>query len=615
MKNYKYVFILILLLITTSLFGAQNNISVSLDHRVYSVLKTAELRGIIDTDLEVRPYSTATILKHLKKIEAYTKISINELVIVKDLIKEFSETQPNNSFKSLAKYGSYYTYSENLDIGATMGARLNFSYAQSLSDFSHFDSRNGGDFFIRGDIKDIASFYMNIGIRFDHLDHTLFLKNDFYVPTKGKYDTFWNHLDEHVFYYGIYATPEISLSLLNGKLNIRWADIKRDWGVGESNLMLSGSANSFNAIELNFAITPWLRYAFLTGALGKFDAQDLYDSDNSDHADIVKFYDEYFFSDALHNNKYNNNYSAHRVEVDLPWRIKFGIFESVVYRKRFELGYLNPLSILMFEQNAMGDFDNMLAGFDLQWTMRDYFRIYGTAATTEMNEINPKRFFIAPRNVLSLQAGVDINIPFISFSTATVQYTYIAPFFYTHKPMEDDTYEISMVNEGRNIGYPLRPNSDEILVKLNLNFNNNWDGSFTFKYQRRSGQYGFNIDKWMYYTAANRGAYKDKNFSSNIFEKTVGLEATINKKLNNYPIKFSASYILTLENARVYEPTPLKVWNRKEPDATESIIYDPDNYPEHLKYNDFPVVEYKVSGPWKGWQASNALRVGVDIWF
>jgi hypothetical protein len=613
MKNIKIWFLIFIMAVSfSSIFAAQNHISVPVDHRVYSILRIAEIRGLIDSVMEVRPFSASKILNYLEIIKQSNNISDNEKTIIEDLIAEFTKVQPDNSFKTLATYGSYSTYSEKYDLAATMGAKLNFEYAHSLSDLSRFDSRNGGDLFIRGDIKDIASFNLNIGIRFDHIDYNLFLKNDFKIPTKGKYDTFWDHQEEHSFYYGIYGEPEISVSLLNNNLTFRWASIERDWGVGENNFMLSKDANSINGVELNFEVTSWLRYAFFAGSLGKFSSEDvLFDRDKPNSPEFI-FYNTYFPSDYLHHNAYNNNFSAHRVELNLPFNIKFGIYESVVYRKRFELGYLNPLSILMFEQNIMGDFDNMLAGFDVQYTLKDYFRVYINAATTEMNEGNPKRFFIAPRNVLSMQAGADVNLPFISFSSATLQYTYLAPFFYAHKPVVDGNYkkteELSMVHEGRNIGYPLRPNSDEFLVKFNLNFKNNWDGSFTFKYQRRSGQYGFDIEKWMFYTAANNGAYDDKKFNANVFEKTIGIDATVNKTLNNYPIRLSASYIFVMNNQRENLPKPLKVWDRV---YGKKIDYKSAS---HSNYDKYPVVEYEVSGPWKGWEFSHALRLGVNIW-
>ena len=599
---------LILMVASVPAFSAQNYISVPLDHRVYPILKSAEIRGIIDTGMQVRPYTTSAVLEYLKIIETDSSVSKSERALAQELIDELNqEAQPDNSFKSMLNSGSYTTYSEKLDTSAAFGARLNFQYAQSLSDTSIFDSRNGGDFYLHSDIADIASFHMNIGLRFDHLDPRIYLKNDFTIPSEGKYDTFWDHQGEHLLYYGIYTEPELSVSLLQDNLRLRWASIQRDWGVGTNNFMISASARSFNGIEVSYDIASWVRYAFITGALGKFDL-------NTNTLDNFEDYkSEYHFSESLRGTTYDNNFAAHRVEVDLPFNTTFGIYESVMYEKRFEFGYLNPLSVLMYEQNIMGDFDNMLAGLDLQWKLPGILRLYGSAATTEMNEINPKRFFISPRNILSFQAGVDVNIPFLSFSTATVQYTYLAPFFYTHYPHLNDNGDIEQqlnyVNKGENLGYPLRPNSDEILLAIRMQAPDGWGGSLTVKYQRRSGQYGFNMDKYMRYAAAVEGEYDDKDFAGNLFEKTLGIKTTINKTLKRFPIRISASYLFSMTAQRTNLPTPVEVWDEELKDVV--TVVDPDS----VDYDETPVITYEVSGPWDPWVFSHALQIGVDIWY
>jgi hypothetical protein len=611
-RKNKYLVLFLVLIIACSAFplmATDNHISVPLNHRVYPILKNAEVRGIIDTGIAVRPYATSAVLRYLETMVDSSQITSNEKSLIQELIQELeSNNRTENDLATMLQDGTYKTYSEVLDTSAIFGARLNFEFAQSLSDTELFDSRNGGDFYIQGDIKDIISFHMNIGIRFDHVEPRIFLKNDFTIPSEGKYDTFWDHQGEHVLYYGIYATPELSVSLLEDNLQLRWASIQRDWGVGTNNLMLSGSARSFNGVEVAYNVSSWLSYSFIAGSLGKFSLEN-----NLEDQDPTNYYDEYFFSDNLHDKRYYNNFSAQRVEVGLPWNLTFGIYESVVYEKRFELGYLNPLSVFMFEQNIMGDFDNMLAGVDLEWKLPGILRFYGTAATTEMNEINPKRFFIAPRNVLALQAGVDVHIPFLSFTSATLQYTYLPPFFYTHYPRSksitgaDSPKELSYVNEGQNLGYPLRPNSDEILLAVHMQARDGWDGSLTVKYQRRSGQYGFNIDKYMSYGAANAGVYADKDFNGNIFEQTVGLKATVNKTFKSAPIQLSVSYMMNLNTTRIKKPYPLYVWN-----GSGTVLVSEG---DPIDYSDTPVVEYKVEGPWKPWTASHAVQLGVNIWY
>ncbi|MGI6439048.1 MAG: hypothetical protein ACOX0W_02050 [Sphaerochaetaceae bacterium] len=631
MKNKFKIFVMVCVIVGLGslVYAADNLLTVPLGHRAYGILQNAELRGIIPLQHNVRPYSTSKVLKDLNTIGQSSQISDEERRIVQDIIQELSLNQEDNSLKSVMTHGSIRQYYDELDVNAEIGARFSTRYTQSLIDFDVIDWRNSIEVYLRGDVKSVFSFEMNLTRLFDHIDHRPFLKNDFYIDAKGKYDSLW--LDEAPFLnFGGTASPELAVSLFNNKLDIRFASIKRDWGVGTNNLMLSESANSMNALELQLEITPWLRYAFLAGRLGSFSYKN-FREDNQ----VKDFYNEYLFTDDLHGTQYDNNYSAHRVEVDLPWNISLSVFESVVYRRRFELGYLNPFSILFYEQEIVGDFDNMLAGLDFEWVLPRYGRMYGVIATTEMSVINPKRFLTAPRNIMGIQGGVDINIPFLPFTTVTAQYTYLAPFLYTHYPMTEDIWvavnngseevpdwelvktteekviaRIPMVHEGRNIGYPLRPNSDEILLMLNSQFKDGWEGSLTFKYQRRSGQYGFNIDKHMSYGAAHKNAYDDKDFNGFLFDKTIAIEMVVQKTLAKAPVRLRASYLMTLNSHR-NQPEPQRVWlygglyNGKE-----------GTYPEDFEnYDRTPVIDYTVSGAWSAWKATHAVSIGVDIWF
>ena len=217
---------------------------------------------------------------------------------------------------------------------------------------------------------------------------------------------------------------------------------------------------------------------------------------------------------------------------------------------------------------------------------------------------------------MAFQAGADVAIPVGNFSKLTVQYTYLGPFFYTHYPVEvffddvpgaDEIWELMYVNKGQNLGYPLRPNSDEILVSSSFGFGDGWDASVTAKYQRRSGQYGFNMDKYMIYRAASAGAYDDKNFNENLFEQTFGLELSIAKSLKQYPVTFSASYLYHMITARTISPT--RYWIFDDPDTHANEEQATDTYVE-----DAYPIQYAPTGPWSSPLHSHAIRLGVNIW-
>lgn len=236
--------------------------------------------------------------------------------------------------------------------------------------------------------------------------------------------------------------------------------------------------------------------------------------------------------------------------------------------------------------------------------------MYGAFATTEMHEINPLKFFDHPRNIMGLQGGADFNLPVGQFSSLTVQYTYLSPFFYTHYPWVDEdavvddgaggleispviTHELMYINKGQNLGYPLRPSSDEILVKLDVGITELLRGDLTLKYQRRSGQYGFNFDTFMVYSST--GGYEERDFSAYIFEKTFGLNLGLTKKFKDYPVSIQGRYLYTMVLAQENLPTPVP-GETGESDGIEQPI------------------KYTTDSPWLDPQHTHAVQIGVSIW-
>ena len=598
--------VLVMLILFTLMFSlfASTYLSVPLDHRVYTILSSAETRGIINPISTVKPYTRSVVVSNLETMLQHPGLSTGERLEVEQMLQNLkvSFESPKTS-SELLQQGSYASYWEEYKLGVAFGVDVESSLTYSLTTSGMYDSRNSIRAYMKGDMFDFLSFQMDFGLLLDRLDSRLFLLNDFTFKSEGKYDSIFNAMEDNRFYYGQSLAPEISLQFLDGNLQIRWASIQRDWGVGRNNLMISGSARSFEGIETAVKFAPWLNYQFITGSLGKFQTNAYVDTPENS-----TFFDDYFIRDEMQGTKLNNNFSAHRVEVNLPWNLSFSIYESVVYRKRFELAYLNPLSILMFQQINVGDFDNMLAGLDAQWRIPGIMRLYGAIGTTEMNDIHPNRFFKAPRNVMAFQAGTDINIPIGNFSMLTVQYTNLGPFFYTHYPVEvnydgddevDEIYEVMYVNKGQNLGYPLRPNSDEILISGALGFGGGWDALITAKYQRRSGQYGYNMDEYMIYRASVAGAYDDKNFNDNIIEKVFGLELTVSKQMKDYPISFIASYILNMQTERD-RGVATRYWHPED----DKYSTDPNDYP----------IQYAPTGPWSPLNYTHAVRLGVKIW-
>jgi hypothetical protein len=651
---------LFLVLMIMSPLSAAVYTSVPVDHWVYRLLDAAEIRGLISRQVATRPYSADKIMKLLVQIQGQKEsISAAEDQKITDLLSEFTLTygKEEHGFDEVLSNGFVRTYDENLNMGASMGVEISTSQGLLLGTDS-YDSRNSVLAFLKGDLGNSVSFNMNFGVSVDHLDPAVYLPTEFTIPCEGYYrsvtDGFGKvtSLPSPGFYEGTQMFPELSASYLDGAVNLRWGSINRDWGPGLNNLQISSTARTFDGIEAEVDISSWMRYSVMTGSLGIFTLDTL---DGED-----------FFSDNMfdkENFRFNNNLSAHRVEVDVTPNLTLALWESVVWEKRFEIGYLNPLTIYMFEQNNLGDLDDMIAGFDANYTLPGKARLYGAMGLSEFHDIGSlKTMLTAPRNIMALQAGVVIPLKIGSFSSLTFQWTYIAPFFYSHYPTmeevatidsvdsttditdttttdrdntftvgndpsisseeyvtldnddgieyltfdDDDTayssdgrikvvdegdgtytiYETSAesayVNKGEAIGYPLNPNSQEFLLQLDMAFENGWTTCSTVKYQVRSGQYGYEIEQYMFYS--DYEDYEDKDFWGNTFEHAITLQQEVSKKLPSTPIELNVTYRFTTTWAR-------EIYNA-EPDGRN------DGF-----------------GPWQSPEFENALTVGATIFF
>ena len=585
---------LLIVLFVSSSF-AVTHLSVPLGDRAYEILKSAELRGIIDQVGTVRPYPRSVVVKNLEIILQNPSIKDSERVEIRQILQRFdnSFTSPSTLSEAL-QLGGYQSYWDEYKTGVVFGVEAGTTVTKSLTIKDSYDARIRLRPYMRGDISNFLSFQMDFGLVLDRLDSRLFPLNDFTFDTDGKYDSIFNRLEEHRFYYGQFNEPELALSFLGENLQLRWGAMARDWGVAHNNLMIAGAARPFQGIETSIKFTSWLNYQFITGSLGKF-------SPNPYHTGTIEnkeFFDNYFFTDGQQGTEYLNNFSAHRFELNLPWGINLGIYESVVYRQRFELGYLNPFSILMFEQINIGDFDNMFAGVDAQLLIPGFGRLYAALATTEMNDIHLDRFFKEPRNILAFQGGIDVPFNIGNFAKLTLQYTYLGPFFYAHYPVDIVTgdagsedvkeyWNVSYINKGRPLGYPMQPNSDEILLRGTFGLQGGWEFEGLAKYQRRSGQYGATLNEYMVYTAQKAGEYSDKAFTENVFEQLVSLELGGTKRFENLPFSLTGKYLFHAQ------------WNRDR-DA-------PDN--------EAGIYEGVVSGPWTLTNKSHAIQIGLRLWY
>lgn len=428
--------------------SAANHLSVPVDHRVYNILESGRIRGLFDENLiSVKPYPVSTVVTLLEEMaDNPTLLRAGEKEEIERLLEEF-ETVYGNSPSGLDDIFST-GYLRFLDpertLSASFGIQIDSNQRFDLAHPTQYDSRNALKAILRGDIGPNISFNMDFGLAMDNLNPYLFLPNEFSIPGEGFYMNLFDggsqpsDFPTHGFYQGLLYNPELTASFFTGDLTLRWGTIKRDWGPGLNNLLLSSTAKEFDAIELQLNPTPWFRYAFITGSLG------IYSVGGNTYKGVPYTFPSdpalSFSVEEKHNSRFNNNYSAHRVELDVTKNLTFAIYEASVWQKRSELGYLNPLSILMFVQNNTGDIDSMFAGLDFSYTLPGIARFYGAMAMNEMNKVGSLMTMLkAPRNMFAFQLGAVFPIPIGTFSTLTAQWTYINPFVYSHYPSWDLT--------------------------------------------------------------------------------------------------------------------------------------------------------------------------------
>ena len=546
MKKFSSVVLMVLLAV--GLFATQYH-SVPLSSEAYRIIEVGENRGIIDVQTEVKPYNLNTVRKLLKEIKASSLISESESEIIDTLLSEFDSTYGAERTEDYSSDDIAVLNYTHLGVGLETVQKLGYATGDGLV----FDSRNSVSPYIMGDILNVVSYDLNFKINFDRIDANAYLPTELKFSTEGFYMDLFNRgarlksLPDGNFYFGIETFPEISTSIKDDIATFRIGAVERDWGPGVNNIALSGTARVIDGAELSLKPAKWFSYSVMVGSLGQASLNSVngveWPSENMDDK----------------TGKYSNNISIHRVELNLKG-MKASIWESVIWRKRFELSYLNPLAIYMFSQNALGDYDNCLAGFDASYTVPGIGTFYAALAMDELSSF--KHPLTCPRNILAFQAGATFSIPLGSFTELKVQGTYIPAFFGAHyqdteKLFADVPYTTAYVNKGQNIGYPVNPDTFEFLIEFDTTIFSDWKINTTIKDQLRSAQYAFkksgtDILTYMNYSAYDDGEYYDRAFLANIWNNVLDIELNVEKSLKN--ITFTAGLQGIVTSSRDFTP-------------------------------------------------------------
>lgn len=619
----RFFAVLLVAVVCGVLFATQFH-SVPLDNEAYRVIELGELRGIIEPQTDVKPYNLNTVRRLLGVMRDSNLVSSSEKACIDEILASFdsqygledgSVSQNDKSsigfFRSSSGFGTT-TLGGNVSTVQIVGLGSNGKKV--------FDSRNSMTAYINGNLFNAVSYDLNFKLNLDRIDPNAYLPTELLFSTDGFYmDLFANgdrlkSLPDGRIFLGIEAFPEISTSIRD-VVSMRIGAVKRDWGPGVNNFAVAGSARVFDGFELSLTPATWFSYSVMTASLG----QASLDSVNG-----IEWPSE---SMDKKTGKYSNNISMHRVEIGPFYGVKFGVWESVVWRKRFELSYLNPLAIYMFSQNSLGDYDNVLAGLDFSYTNPRIGELYGAFSFDELYSFSKP--FSCARNIIALQAGAKFSLPFGNFSELRTQVTYVSAFFGTHyedkaKLFADVPYTTAYVNKGQNIGYPLNPDSLEFLLAFDTTIDGGWKLSTVVKDQMRSAQYatkktGTDILTFMNYGAFDSfdgekwGQYYSRDFFGNIWNNIVDIEVEVEK---SFPTRIPMSVIVGLngmiETSRAFEPEIVSAYEKqlvnKEMLVEGKKVYVKEyEYVEVYKYNPGKITS------WGDWETDFTLNLKIGV--
>ena len=285
---------------------------------------------------------------------------------------------------------------------------------------------------------------------------------------------------------GFTIDGEIRASVFDNHIILGAGRIDREIGAMDdgSSLVLNKQAYPFLAMDVQFMIFKWLKYYSLTGIL-EYPNQDYINEDELKKLNYSGSLDDsYYFQNAFSLNMLEFDYK--RIHAD------FGC--SVIWPKRFELGYMFPLANYVEYQNHIGDCDNLALFGDLKYTLPGIGSVWGSFYLDEINGLNNNPF-IYTRAMFAYQAGVKYVLPKLTFSTLSFRYTKIEPYCYTHHsinytPWYDHYICENYTNNGESLGYYLPPNSDEFLLQYKIKPSVNTNIGASYQLIRHGADYG-----------------------------------------------------------------------------------------------------------------------------
>jgi len=482
------VLCVILFLFSRILLFTQTHLSVPLENHVYYILEQAQLKGLCAPLPGVRPYTRNTVLNAIDEIlngENVNKLISGETEILEQYLEKFSTPDKGLDLRNGIYRAETAIGKNDILISANLGVGIDVEGSGGFySSGGYFGTELWARIFANGDLggnvswgvygeggffqaprKELGEYNTYYGDFEDNGEYENQLIRVYSEPLSHFPYTYKKRWDGSVHYLdaltsfdswpdsasvGYNILSEFSSSFLEDKLLFRVGRITHEWGSSPSgsSLALNQMARPFLGIEASFNPLSWFGFATMTGFLEYF---------NRDGEKESGMHFQNAYSITMIQLKYKNYFSA-------------DIGETIVWPKRFELGYIFPLTPSIVYQGNVGDFDNMGFFFNIKGQYPGIGGIWFSYFLDEavmagnMNELD--------RTMVAWQAGMNFPLPLLSFSSIRISYTKVNPYCYTHNRNYNPWYggnipmETSYTNNGVSLGYYIPPNSDELLIKL-----------------------------------------------------------------------------------------------------------------------------------------------------
>jgi hypothetical protein len=187
------------------------------------------------------------------------------------------------------------------------------------------------------------------------------------------------------------------------------------------------------------------------------------------------------YMNSNRNDRYTKFFANNHLKLKFKNLFDIGIGETMIYSGRgFDISYLAPVTFYKFIEMAIQDRDNGLLYIDLQTKFLKNLELQATFLLDE-DILSNLAELDKYTNKTAYQAGAFWYQPLgINDFSLILEYTRIRPYVYTHYDIMNNYTAF-----GANLGHRIGPNSDEIMLQSNYNYNEWIRFSAEYRYQRK----------------------------------------------------------------------------------------------------------------------------------